>query len=68
MKINARFTRTFRETPLVSLEGGPFNGTEATPEQLIALANALTLIAQRAAKLPCQGKSFRPQSIKYEVA
>lgn len=67
-RIAARFTRTHSETPLVVLEGGPFNGMEATPEQLLALAHTLARIATHSAERPCKGRRFLPQTRTYEVA
>lgn len=68
MHIQAKFTRTYKETPLVVLDGGPFNFTEMTPEQLMEMATALRSIAVEAAKRPCTGKRFLPKTSTFEVA
>ncbi|CAN7434988.1 hypothetical protein LJR118_002846 [Acidovorax sp. LjRoot118] len=66
--LKARYTRTAKHTPLVVLEGGPFNGMESTPAQLRALAALLNEVAAHAETRPCVGRLWAPATESYDTA
>ncbi|KRC20191.1 hypothetical protein [Acidovorax sp. Root219] len=63
--LKAQYTRTTKHAPLVVLEGGPFNGMEATPAQLRALAELLNKVAAHAEARPCVGRMWAPATERY---
>lgn len=58
MTISACLTRTYTNTPLVTLDGGPFNAADLTPVRLRWLAESLNHMADLADARKCDGKHF----------
>ena len=67
MKLQITYTRTRNCTPLVELQGGPFNGAEFTPEDLHALAHTLTNAANFAKARPCLGRHWMQQRVTLDT-
>lgn len=65
--IKVTITRTFRNEPLVALDGGPFSGAELTPERLRALAASLEAVAIAAEKRPCTGRHWMPGRMEIQA-
>lgn len=65
--INATLTRTWDNKPLVTLDGGPFNGVERTPAQLRALAVALVRAASMAEARPTTGRHWAPKTVVLDL-
>ena len=61
MSLKVTYTRTRENHPLVCLDGGPFNGVDATPAQLFALADQLHSIAAIANLRPTTGRNWHPE-------
>lgn len=66
-RIQVTYTRTRFEKPLVTLDGGPFNGADYTPEQLHALACQMLEIANLSAQRPSHGKRWTQAVISYPL-
>ena len=66
--VQATLTRTWDNQPLVTLDGGPFNGVERTPAQLRALAATLVRTANLAQMRPTTGRHWAPQTVVLDLA
>jgi hypothetical protein len=58
--IAATLTRDRHHMPLVSLNGGPFNGVDIYPDDLRHMAMELLVLAEKALKQPTFGRHWSP--------
>lgn len=63
MNIKVTVARTRFNKPLMVLNGGPFNGTELTPDQARYLAAALAGTADAVAQEDVASPHWRPRTI-----
>ena len=63
MQIIVTTARTRHDTPLMVLNGGPFNDTELTPDQARFLCAALMGTADAVAEDDVTGRHWRPRRI-----
>lgn len=61
--IKIRVVRSRLGTPLMVLDGGPFNGVELSPHQMRYLAAGLAGVADAIAEEPVTARSWRPRTI-----
>lgn len=66
--ITAILTRCRHGQPLVQIDSQPFNGLEATPVELRALAQHLLTLADMATKTPTGGKHWTPTRVQIGTA
>lgn len=62
-QVAATLTRDRHAHPLVTLNGGPFNGVDIYPAELRRMAQQLLAVADIATKLPTGGKHWRPTTV-----
>lgn len=65
--ITATLTRDRHAHPLVTLNGGPFNGVDFYPAELRRMAQKLIAIADMANRLPIGGKHWKPTTVTLET-
>ncbi|SAI74586.1 Uncharacterised protein [Bordetella ansorpii] len=65
--IKVVLTRTYRNEPLATLDGGPFCSVDLTPMQLRSLAAAMEAIAVAAEKRPCTGRDWTRGSMEVQI-
>ncbi len=65
--LNAKLTRCRQGEALVELTSEPFNGLAIRPDDLRALAQQLTAIANMADSLPTHGKHWRATSVSVDA-
>lgn len=63
-QLTARIVRSRFNTPLVELNGGPFNGTELTPHQMRFLASTLAGVADAIDEEDVTARGWRPHTVR----
>lgn len=63
-QLTVRVVRSIHNTPLMELNGGPFNGTELTPHQMRFLSNALAGVADAIDEEDVNARGWRPRTIR----
>lgn len=63
-ELKVRIVRSRFNTPLMELNGGPFNGTELTPHQMRFLANTLAGVSDAIAEEDVNARGWRPRTVR----
>ena len=63
-QLTVRVVRSIHNTPLMELNGGPFNGTELTPHQMRFLASTLAGVADAVDEENVNARGWRPRTIR----